>query len=215
LFAERGIDGVTITDITVSAGQSNRSAVNYHFGGKDGLIKALLDTFQVRIESRRRELVAGVQGKTRATLRDWVWTLITPLGELLDDPGGVAYLRVVAQLISHPRLLVLDQHRAAVEQGGDQLLAALGHVREWNRNLWLSRWIVITGAIFHGLADYARMRKNEPDSVPPAEEFLDELVDAVTALMGRPPLSISDKTAHIGSGRRSKRRKLEGDVRRH
>lgn len=207
LFAERGIDGVTVADITVAAGQSNRSAVNYHFGGKDGLVEAVLEGHQPGIESRRLELIADIEGKGRPTLRDWVRTLVLPLGELLDDAAGVAYLRIVAQLIGHPRLVVLGHHRAAVEQGGDRILAALGRARESNRKLWLSRWILVTGSIFHGLADYARMREEDRDSLPAPEEFIDELIDAVTALIRSPSSSTTKKARRTGPGRKTRRNK--------
>src|SRR5690348_11356338 len=42
LFAEHGLDRVSIRDITEAAGV-NIAAVNYHFGGKDDLIAAVFE----------------------------------------------------------------------------------------------------------------------------------------------------------------------------
>ena len=42
LFAERGLDGVTTREILDAAGQKNQSALQYHFGSREGLILALV-----------------------------------------------------------------------------------------------------------------------------------------------------------------------------
>src|SRR3546814_1363010 len=47
LFATRGIDGVTLAQIQLAAGQSNSSVIGYHFGSKDGLVQAILDRKRV------------------------------------------------------------------------------------------------------------------------------------------------------------------------
>ena len=43
LFAERSIDGVSLRQINSAAGQRNSTALQYHFGGRSGLIRAVLD----------------------------------------------------------------------------------------------------------------------------------------------------------------------------
>ena len=42
LFAQHGIDGVTVADIVAAAGQRNKASLQYHFGSKDELIGELL-----------------------------------------------------------------------------------------------------------------------------------------------------------------------------
>src|SRR5690554_3230602 len=46
LFAERGIDGISLREIASSAGHANNSAVQYHFQSKEGLIQAI---FELRV----------------------------------------------------------------------------------------------------------------------------------------------------------------------
>ncbi|MCP3996194.1 MAG: TetR/AcrR family transcriptional regulator [bacterium] len=185
LLAERGIDGVSVSDIIAASGQRNRSAVNYHFGGKDGLIEAILETHEAQIEIRRNEMIAGIEARGRASLRDWVRTLVMPLGELIDSPGGIAYLRIIAQLIGHPRFSVLERHREAVAAGTDGILRMLRKARQRDPALWLSKWILVSGVLYHGLADYAQMRQEAASSVPlqKPEEFFDELVESIAALI--------------------------------
>src|SRR5699024_12317749 len=42
MSAERGLDGVSMRDVASAAGQRNNSAVQYHFGSRDGLIVEVL-----------------------------------------------------------------------------------------------------------------------------------------------------------------------------
>lgn len=55
LFAERGVDGVSIRDITSRAGV-NLGAVTYHFGGKDELVAAVIQRRIVPLLEIRREV---------------------------------------------------------------------------------------------------------------------------------------------------------------
>lgn len=51
LFADHGIEGVSLREINAAAGQRNASAVHYHFGSKVGLIN---DIFRHRLPASRR-----------------------------------------------------------------------------------------------------------------------------------------------------------------
>jgi AcrR family transcriptional regulator len=43
LFAERGIEGVSLRQIGAAAGNGNNSAVQYHFGTKERLVQAVFE----------------------------------------------------------------------------------------------------------------------------------------------------------------------------
>ena len=58
LFARRGIDGVSLRQISVEAGSSNNSAVHYYFGSKEGLIGAIFRHRLPQLLSERRLLAA-------------------------------------------------------------------------------------------------------------------------------------------------------------
>ena len=45
LFAESGIDSVSLRQINLEAGQKNSSAAHYHFGSKDALILSIYQLF--------------------------------------------------------------------------------------------------------------------------------------------------------------------------
>ena len=43
LFARHGVEQVALTKIVGSSRQKNRSALHYHFGSREGVLKAVLD----------------------------------------------------------------------------------------------------------------------------------------------------------------------------
>ena len=72
LFAQRGIDAVSIREILDEAGQRNKNAAQYYFGGRDGLISALANTRSAVLNRRRMtlldEIEATVAGPTCRTV---------------------------------------------------------------------------------------------------------------------------------------------------
>jgi AcrR family transcriptional regulator len=72
LFAERGFAKVTVRDICKKA-RANVAAVNYHFGGKDGLYHAVVETAIETMQSTTDAARAAGEGKPAdARLREYV-----------------------------------------------------------------------------------------------------------------------------------------------
>ena len=57
LFLERGPQQVSLRQIVREAGQKNQSALQYHFGGREGLLAAIARRRMDQLEARRRTLV--------------------------------------------------------------------------------------------------------------------------------------------------------------
>ncbi len=60
LFAERGIDAVSLRTINTEAGYSV-AALHYHFGTRDGLVKALLQRAQPAMFQQRATMVSALE----------------------------------------------------------------------------------------------------------------------------------------------------------
>lgn len=87
LFAERGVDGVTVREIADAAGQKNHGAVAYHFGSKEALTQALVVDGAALIDARRNAWLDAMEATGGPpTLRDVVDVLIRA-GLDLDGPG--------------------------------------------------------------------------------------------------------------------------------
>jgi AcrR family transcriptional regulator len=57
LFVENGFDNVSVRTIIREAGQKNQSVLQYHFGNRDGLIRAIQDRRIAQLEQRRAKVV--------------------------------------------------------------------------------------------------------------------------------------------------------------
>lgn len=152
LFAQRGVDGVTVRDIAEAAGQRNHAAVGYHFGSKEGLIRELLEDGAALIHARRtlwldrleaqggpsgiREVMdiivqstvdmAG-PGQEDSYTRFVVMLQMTHPAFFLEVLGGrwdAAYVRC----LTHLRRLMPDMPEAAKNQRLLFMLASLGAV---------------------------------------------------------------------------------------
>ncbi len=57
LFLQHGLDDVSARAIVREAGQKNQSALQYHFGGREGLITSIINRRMQQVESRRSVLI--------------------------------------------------------------------------------------------------------------------------------------------------------------
>ena len=103
LFAERGVYAVSNRQVSEAAGQGNNAAVNYHFGTKADLVRAIVRKHTAQIERVRERMVADAGGSTE--LRDWVACLVHPVTEHLASLSGPTWFaRFGAQLMTDPAL---------------------------------------------------------------------------------------------------------------
>ena len=96
-FATDGWRTARVRDIIADVGHGNDSAINYHFGGRTGLLEEVL-----------RRGIARMEGERRAELDRWatsppdlgeiVTAVVSPLADLLDDDEGRWTLLVISQL---------------------------------------------------------------------------------------------------------------------
>lgn len=99
LFASKGVNATLVSDIVDGAGQRNPSALRYHFGSKEGVLVAILDRHQQRVEQRRSAIIAGWPAPGPTTPQDAMHVLVQPLVDLLADESGRRYLCIVGQVI--------------------------------------------------------------------------------------------------------------------
>ncbi|GAA3967635.1 TetR/AcrR family transcriptional regulator [Actinomadura viridis] len=102
LFARKGLDEVSIRDITAAADISI-SSVYYHFGSKERLILAILERRIAELNDRRAALLAEIEDRTEPTVRDVISLLVIPTAEMAADRrgGGADYVRFLGAVTSH------------------------------------------------------------------------------------------------------------------
>lgn len=87
----------SLKEVIEAAGQRNASALHYHFGGRDGLVAAIIEHHNVGIEATRRAMLDALGPSP--SLADLVDAVIAPQAVLLQDREGRQFLSIVSQLI--------------------------------------------------------------------------------------------------------------------
>lgn len=169
LFARNGVDQVTLRQIARAAGQSNVSAVQYHFGTKEKLVDEILGAHLDSIDRRRREMLDDQEQRDDShNLVLLLRTLIDPLTEKLDDPSGRAYLQIQAR---HTTRLEM---RPATKLMTTRIKRALG--REAPTAL-AERFSVVL--LFGALAERAEQEASGVAGAHDRAEFVDGLTRAL------------------------------------
>src|ERR1700761_8155559 len=97
LFATQGIAAVSLREIRIAAKQRNAGALHYHFGSKDGLLRALLERELPLLVGRRRVLLAEATAAPPDNLRPVAAVCVLLFAEMAT---GDAHERSVVQLIN-------------------------------------------------------------------------------------------------------------------
>ena len=104
LMAEHGVE-VSLRDIALAAGQRNNSAVHYYFGGRDGLIEAIVDLRMAAMEAERLELLAASEADgTSEDAYSLVAMLVAPMLDLIGQAGPTYYARFLQAARNHPAI---------------------------------------------------------------------------------------------------------------
>ncbi|WP_280418949.1 TetR/AcrR family transcriptional regulator [Nocardia carnea] len=185
LYAAHGLEGVSMRDIAAAAGHRNNSAVQYHFGSREGLLMAIF-RFRMRTinEVRRAYLDNVVQAGREGDVRALVEAEIRPLTEFLaETPDGSYYARFLARVspsvdFTLPELSeVQDAGREIVQR----LIDALGHLP---RRVALTRIDLMFNMTISALALVEQRRAEGLPQLSSFDDTVDHLIDmAVGALL--------------------------------
>ncbi len=196
LIADRGTDEVSLRELTTVAAARNASAVQYHFGNRAGLLRALIDRHRPSVEARRHQLLDRLdEGAGLDALAD---ALVTPWAERRAVPGGPGYLQLLSDLANRPSPAI---DTASLEDPSDSLYRWRGAVEPRLRPgaVVLHRRFV---AIRFALTELARRSRTANPAVND-ELFERDLVDQVTGLLGAPVSQATSRALDRRTHRRS------------
>lgn len=197
LFADRGIESVSLSEINRAAGQRNKSALHYHFGSRDGLLKAILGRHHADIEAARSKMMDEYGELRAAPLEDLLDIAVRPIASMLDsEDGGPEYLRIMAQLMSTPSHPIHAWLTEEMTPNTVILLDALwANSSRIPRPLWQRRFELTNSMIFFSLSAATHERERCDTTTELRELQISHLVDSVAAVMKAPP---SDRTVMWG-----------------
>jgi AcrR family transcriptional regulator len=174
LFAERGIEAVSMREVGRAARQRNTNAVQYHFGDRDTLVREVLAPQHDQVGVLRAGMLTDLGADVGA--RELAAALVRPSAAMLETASGRDYLRIVAGLITDP---------ATLGRGGLLDGAELGR---WHRTarrnmpsptLPLHRRFSAINLCFSELGRRAAARRRADHRL-----FVSDLVDLVTGVLG-------------------------------
>ncbi len=180
LFARGSIAGVTTREIVEAARQRNTSSISYHFGSREGLLLAIL--------ARRGGPVDEERGRMRSQLddhpsiRELLACLVVPQCELLDDPGGRSYIRIVGQLRGRFASWRIESDQATTAN----LVRILDEIEErpdLPQPLRRERVVAMIMLMTAASAERARQLDDGTELDLSHEEFVSNLIDMCAALI--------------------------------
>ncbi|GAA4415485.1 TetR/AcrR family transcriptional regulator [Quisquiliibacterium transsilvanicum] len=188
LFAERGVDGVTVRQIAEASGQKNHAAVGYHFGSKDALIRELVIHGARVIDERRNAWLdrQEAQGGPR-TVREVVDVLVQASVDIGEDEN---YNRFIVMLGMTHRQFFMETLAGQWNSGYQRcldhlrrLMPPLPPAMKNQRLLFLGAALgAVMAARETGLADTSR---SHPTWGSP--HTLSHFAHAMTAMLEAPP----------------------------
>ncbi len=207
LFAERGIDAVSLRQINAAASQKNVAASHYHFGSKEALIEAVIERRMSQVNSRRLAMLQELElARRTGDLHSVVGALVCPLAEQLDDgrDGGSHYVRLLAQVYGDPRIRIAKVFRGrygrSVRRIEDLVYEILANLPP---EIVAARFALVTGQMIHSLADWARFvaAARRASRLGRTALYVGNLIDSISGALSA-PLSAATRELLRESGRR-------------
>ncbi|ALJ15423.1 helix-turn-helix domain-containing protein [Sphingopyxis macrogoltabida] len=152
LFAERGIDGVTVRQIAEAAGQKNHAALTYYFGSKEALIRELIVDGARAIDERRnaaldRSVAAGGPRSVVEVMEILVETSVDPD----PPPWGECYNRFIVGLQLSNRALFMDALAGRWNSGYQRCLDEVRRLMPQAPSDLLNQRLVFMGGAINGI----------------------------------------------------------------
>ncbi|MBO2462357.1 TetR/AcrR family transcriptional regulator [Actinomadura violacea] len=185
LFAERGITDVSLREIGAAAGQRNNSAVQYHFGDKEGLLKALYEHRLAPLNRRRLELLDEIETEDpRDELLRLVRAYVHPLIEQARH-GRSHYARFVSRYVAAGHLPAEPfgrEHLSGVTQIMGRIEAHMGDLPSPLRHERLRMMQLLVTSVAADLERRVEQHQITPDH---AGLVARELVETTAGLVGQ------------------------------
>ncbi|MFI6588216.1 TetR/AcrR family transcriptional regulator [Embleya sp. NPDC050493] len=198
LFAARGVADVSLREINSAAEQRNKSAVQYHFGTREALVRALYEDRLGPLNQRRWELLNALPEEQRGDLRALVQVQVQPLAERVRDArGSSCYMRFIHRFTMGSGVLDLDppdpgsgldrplgpEYTSARHKVTELVVRRLGHLPA---DIRAERLRLMTFTIGSCLADIEARLEQGHELPMPFDRIVTDLVDATLGLLTAP-----------------------------
>jgi len=183
LAAERGLAAMSLREVQASAGQRNKSAAQYHFGSKEGLVEAVVAARMGEVGAHRRELLDAL-GAT-PDRRGLVEALVLPLADHVLA-GDSHWARFLLQASNDPTFATVVRRTfegSSFRQVHTALMATLDHLPEPVRPRRLDHAV---GLVVASLAALEAGAQPDGRAALPAAVQIADLVDMALGVLDAP-----------------------------
>lgn len=148
LFADRGIDNVSLRQIGEAIGSENNGVVTYYFGTKEGLLRAIYEYRIPALESRRSDLLSSADAAGNGhDIFSLFYAQWAPIFEQRNSNGAPSYAGFLASIShstlvsmtalsrSYPRTLEISERLQAASQMSER--------RFWQRLRLISMMVIL------------------------------------------------------------------------
>lgn len=184
-FAEHGIDGVSLRQISERSGSRNVMAAQYHFGNKDSLIAEIIDNNTKSLDRIRQRLYreANLDFDQMGTF-EYVRMVIQPFLEIKNDQGQRTFVRFLRALLHHdPYYRIWKEHYAKAPFTDNVYGGLRQSLPPMPDAIWEMRKAMVGKLVVNSTSDYD-FQSDHP--LMDEATFMADLIEVVTAILRAP-----------------------------
>ena len=190
LFGDLGVDAASLRAICSAAGQKNISSVQYHFGDKYALLRAVLEYREKQIEPIRKVKLEEARAQGRlGDVRTLLRILFEPYARMFLEEENIGYIKLISSYTNHirPRGVVLhpadyhDQSYPSLHEAMDLLRARLAFLDERR----FAQRANTVGAMFQGA--FIQFSARDPKQAFDKYLLYEDTLEMMAAAIAAPP----------------------------
>jgi AcrR family transcriptional regulator len=190
LFGERGIDAVSLREISAAAGTRNTAAAQYYFGKKPDLVRVVFE-HRAEVLNARRTALLDLNDTWLDRVRGTLDALIRPLAEQIGTSRYVSFLaRLQADRAAGREVVTLAADTGASFRRGRNDLQRL--LPELPDDVFRRRFRLLVTVTVSALADFERAAHAGDRGLGELDDLITDLLDAFGGLLVAPSGRIGD-----------------------
>jgi AcrR family transcriptional regulator len=194
LYAERGLDAVSMREITREAGQRNSTALQYHFSSKEALVSAILNRRMNDGDARRLEFLHNLEilGKLE-DVRSLAAAMVEPIAVGIKSrkrrSGERGWVRFLSEVQRRPEFDLVELSKTGSDLGLRRVYTLLGKkLRHVPDVVLRQRFLIAMSQAVHGLAEIDQLQERRGRSRQrfDVERAIENLIDMTAGALSAP-----------------------------
>lgn len=198
LFGEMGVEGVSIRQLLIAAGQANKSAVQHYFGSTEGLVQAVRDMRLAELDDARQRRLSALSPEGPNREKELVAALFMPILEIMDDDNLESYsqfnLRLLHSDISDQSFL---QRLTAAPATAELINQLHGCFPDMPMDEFKPRLRLAVGVFLGGVGEWCALQQVHASGYAAKPAFWTDILEMATALLWAPRAGSTGFTATV------------------